>query len=145
MVKASATWPVAGILTGVLILAGGTRAEAQGWRQGSIRLEQRLGLSDDQVRALHQAREAQWEARRQLRRSLMTSRRTLTALVMQGADETAIQAKKAELQQLTAQGLELRLKAMQDLARILTPEQRTRILQTRPGRFHGQVELPTAG
>ena len=143
MARVSAAWPVAGILTGVLLLAGGAvPAEAKNWRHGAMGSEERLGLSDDQVRALHEAHEQQWEARRQLRRSLMSTRRSLNELIMQGGDDTAIQAKKAELQQFMAQGLDLRVKAMQDLARILTPEQRTRFLQRR---FRSDVELPAAG
>jgi len=144
--RAPATWPMAGILTGVLMLTTGTvSAEPYGHRgQGLTRFQERLGLSDDQVRALHQAREQQWEGRQQIRRSMMAARRSLNELILQGADDTAIKAKTAEIQQLTGQALELRVKAMQDFAKILTPEQRTRVLQ-RHHRPHSEVDLPAAG
>ena len=146
--RAPATWPMAGILTGVLMLTTGTvsaEPEPYGHRgQGLTRFQERLGLSDDQVRALHQTREQQWEGRQQIRRSMMAARRSLNELILQGADDTAIKAKTAEIQQLTGQALELRVKAMQDFAKILTPEQRTRVLQ-RHHRPHSKVDLPAAG
>jgi Spy/CpxP family protein refolding chaperone len=148
MAKISATWPLAGILSGVLMLATGTAsAEPYGHRggYGHMGFQERLGLSDDQVKALHQAREQQWETRRQLHRSLGAARRSLHELILQGADETAIKSKTGELQQLMTQQLELRVKAMQDFASILTPEQRTRLLQ-RPQRPRGAaIDLPAAG
>ena len=144
--RGRASWPMAGILTGVLMLATGTAsAEPPEHRgQGLMRFQQRLGLSEDQVRALHQAREQQWEARRQVHRSMMAARRSLNDLILQGADDAAVKAKTSEIQQLSAQALELRVKAMQDFAKILTPEQRTRLLQGHQPPRSG-LDLPAAG
>jgi Spy/CpxP family protein refolding chaperone len=141
-----ASWPMAGILSGVLMLATGTAsAEPPEHRgQGFVRFQQRLGLSEDQVRALHQAREQRWEARRQVRRSMMAARRSLNDLILQGADDTAVKAKTAEIQQLSTQALELRVKTMQDFARVLTPEQRARLLQRHQPPRSG-LDLPVAG
>jgi Spy/CpxP family protein refolding chaperone len=148
MGKVSATWPLAGILTGVLMLSTGTAsAEPYGHRGGfgQMRMQERLGLTEDQVKALHQAREQQWEARRQLHRSLAAARRSLNEMILQGADATAIKTKTGEIQQLIAQQLEMRVKAMQDFASILTPEQRTRLLQRHQRPQGASIELPAAG
>jgi Spy/CpxP family protein refolding chaperone len=148
MAKAGATWPLAGILTGVLMLANGTAsAEPYGQRGGfgQMRRQERLGLSDDQIKALHQARAQQGEARRQLHRSLGATRRSLNALILQGADEAAIRAQTGGIQELMAQQLELRVKAMRDFASVLTPDQRTRLLQRQQRPRGAGRDLPVAG
>lgn len=97
------------------------------------RLQAELGLSEDQVRAIHQAREPGGETRRQSARSLGEARRALRDLVLTGANEAAIQAKTAEVQQLLGQAVALRVQALQQLSQILTPEQREKLRALRPG------------
>ena len=144
MARVSTTWPVAGILSGVLMLATtAVPVEAYLGRPGLARLQEHLRLSDEQVRAIHQAREEQWESRRALARSLYEARRSLREAILNGGDEATVKTRTAEVQALLTQEMELRVKALQDLARILTPEQRTRLLSLR--RWHRPVPLPTAG
>jgi Spy/CpxP family protein refolding chaperone len=149
MRKVITTWPLAGILTGVLILSTGTASAEPYERRGGfglmMRMQERLGLTEDQVKALHQAREQQWEARHHLHRSLTAARRSLNELILQGADVAAITAKTGEIQQLIAQQLAMRVKALQDFASILTPEQRTRLLQRHQRPQGASIELPAAG
>jgi len=88
--------------------------------------------TDDQVRAIHQLHASRWEARHQLRKSLREARRSLRDLVFTGADDAAIQAKTAEVQQLVAQGVQMRVEGLRAMSQILTPEQRDKLRQRRP-------------
>ncbi len=153
--RVSVAWPMAGILSGVLVLTtGAVPSEAQFRRppmsrqheQGHLRAE--LGLSDDQVQAIRVARDQHWAERQRLGRSMLAARTSLRQLVLQGADAAALQAKAAEIAQLQSQELQLRIKGLQEFSQILTPEQRVRLLQL-PRRFprRGQEgeTLPSAG
>ena len=96
------------------------------------RLQQSLGLTDDQVNQIRAIHQGQRDARRQLWQSLRQAQRDLRQLALSGGDASALAAKKAELAQLQAQGLDLRIQALQQIGPILTQEQRDKLAQMGP-------------
>ncbi|HEU5320967.1 MAG TPA: periplasmic heavy metal sensor [Methylomirabilota bacterium] len=114
---------------------GGPGKHHHGW---GARLQQRLGLTDQQAEAIRQVYERDAEARRQLGRTLRQAQSELRRLVLTDADEATRQAKQAEVQELMAQALQQRLSHLKEIAPILTPEQREKLVQLMEhgGRFH---------
>lgn len=100
----------------------------QMWEQ---RFQERLGLTDDQVQALRQLRERQGDTVRQHFRALHQAQADLRRLAILGTDEAALRAKAAEVQKLSAEGVELRLLQLRDLSNVLTPEQREKLAEMR--------------
>lgn len=145
MARIGARWPLVGVLSGLVVLAtgapGATPAEAHPGRAPLVRLKTELGLSAEQVQAIREVRERGWEARRQTAKALQEARRALRGLVLGGGDEAAVQAKTAEVQRLVAEMVEASVKALQEVAQILTPEQRERLRELRPGWRFGRVPL----
>lgn len=103
------------------------------------RLQKNLGLSDAQVTQLRPIFQQQRDAHRQLGQTLRQTRTDLRQLALNAGDANAIAAKKAEIAQLMAQGLDLRVQTLQQIGPILTQEQRDRFAQMGPfamGRGH---------
>ncbi len=133
MVQSGPKWVFAGILSLALLAAlAASPAPVEAARPSLERLQAELSLTDDQARAIHQLHASRWEARHQLHKSLREARRSLRELVLTGADDAAIQAKTAEIQQLVAQGVQMRVDGLRAMSQILTPEQRDRLRQRRP-------------
>jgi Spy/CpxP family protein refolding chaperone len=124
-------WMVAAVLTLALGSAAFAQAPSEGPRgpRGMGKLQRHLGLTDAQVTQLRQAYQGQREAQKQLWQSLGQAQRDLRQLALSGGDEAALRAKMAEVQQLQAQALELRVKTLQQIAPLLTPEQREKLAQ----------------
>jgi Spy/CpxP family protein refolding chaperone len=101
----------------------------QMWEQ---RFQERLALTDDQTQALRQARERQGDIMRQHFRALRQAQADLRRLAILGNDEAALRVKAAEVQKLTAEGVELRLMQLRDLSQVLTPEQREKLAEMKP-------------
>jgi Spy/CpxP family protein refolding chaperone len=95
------------------------------------RMQERLGLTDDQVKAIREIHAGQSEARKQVFTALRQAQADLRQLALSGAGEDAVQAKRAEIEKLTSQMVDLRVKALQAMAPILTPEQREKLSQSR--------------
>ncbi len=93
------------------------------------RLQDYLQLSDDQVTAIQQVYAANADARKQLWQSLRQARLELRQLALTGGDPLAIQAKGSEIEQLMAQGLQMRVADLQNIGPILSPEQRDKFAQ----------------
>ncbi len=132
MAQSSPRWLFTGILSLALLAvlaAGPARVEAA--RPSLERLQAELSLTDDQARAIHQLHTSRWEARHQLHKALREARRSLRDLVLTGADDAAVQAKTAEVQQLVAQGVQMRVEGLRAMSQILTPEQRDKLRQRR--------------
>lgn len=89
------------------------------------RLQQRLGLTDDQLqtfRQLHASRDV--EAVRGQFRALRAAQAELRRLALNGADDATLAAKQAEVQTLRGQQLQRRVEALKQIGPVLTPEQR---------------------
>jgi Spy/CpxP family protein refolding chaperone len=106
-------------------------AQAMEGHRGRIvqRLQNYLQLSDDQVTAIQQVYAANADARKQLWQSLRQARLELRQLALTGGDPAAIQAKQSEIEQLMAQGLQMRVADLQSIGPILSPEQRDKFAQ----------------
>jgi Spy/CpxP family protein refolding chaperone len=89
------------------------------------RLQQKLGLTDDQLQAfrqLHAGRD--FEAQRQQYRALRTAESELRRLALNGADDATLSAKQTEVQTLRSQQLQQRVAALKQIGPILNPDQR---------------------
>jgi Spy/CpxP family protein refolding chaperone len=89
------------------------------------RLQEKLGLSDDQLQAFRQVHAGRdREALRQQFRTLREAERELRRLALDGADDATLAAKQTEIQNLRAQQLQQRVDTLKQIGPILTAEQR---------------------
>ena len=111
-------------------LAAGTVAYAADAPQGTAprawetRLQQKLGLRDDQVQAIRQIREREAPGWKQHWQVLGQARAELRRLILSEADQASIDAKHAQVQQLMTEGLAKRINTLKEITPLLTPEQR---------------------
>jgi Spy/CpxP family protein refolding chaperone len=102
------------------------------------RLQERLGLTDDQAKAIQDIHARQGESWRQLGQALRQAQTDLRQLALNGGADDALQAQSAEVEKLLGQMVQLRVKALQEMAPILTPEQREKLAQLGPGVHMGR-------
>jgi Spy/CpxP family protein refolding chaperone len=146
MTNLHAKWPLAGVLTGLVILASGvTPSEAQFARRVAPierpDLREQLGLTEDQIKQIREIRSRHWQSMRETVQTLREARRSLREMAFGDTDEATFAAKAAEVRELTGQILEARVRTLQQVARVLTPEQRTKLRELRPLRMHRQAPL----
>lgn len=121
-----------GLLAGTgVALAQDTKAPAAPMQRGHgmAQLQQRLGLSDDQVTAIKAAYQKHREEQKQAWQALATAQADLRKLALNGADAATIQAKTAEVHQLLGQTVAIRVKVLQEIGPVLTPEQRAKFTE----------------
>ncbi|MBI1848164.1 MAG: periplasmic heavy metal sensor [Candidatus Rokubacteria bacterium] len=124
--------------------AADTPTAGQPGRAGMMaRMQQFLGLTDDQVSAIVALRQAQAPARKQVWQAMRDARSTLRTLALTGDDQAAIEAKTAEVQQLQAEMLALNVKMLQDMAPLLTQDQREKLASVKPW-AHRRLPAPAA-
>jgi len=135
-------WPLSLLVSVLVVSTAAVAAEPQqtharhhAWEE---RLQQRLGLTDQQVQAIREIRARDAEARKQYWQQMRAAQAELRRLVLIEADQATIEAKQAEVQQLVAAGVERRVKMLQAITPVLTPEQREALVQLaeKRGRFH---------
>ena len=135
MLRPRSLWIVAA-LVGSSVLAAATITQAQPAAHGDrmyFRLQKNLGLTDDQVNQIRTIFQQQRDARRQLGQAMHQAQTDLRQLVLNAGDANAIAAKKAQVAQLMAQGLDMRIQTLQQIGPILTQEQRDKLAQMGPG------------
>ena len=136
MLRTRSLWIVAALIAStVLTAATVTHAQQPPAARGDrvlSRLQRNLGLTDDQVNQIRGIFEQQRDARRQLGQTLRQAQTALRQLALNAGDANAIATKKAEVAQLMAQGLDLRVQTLQQIGPILTPEQRDKLAQMGP-------------
>lgn len=118
-----------GLLAGTgVALAQDTQGQAApGPRaHGMARLQKRLGLTDDQVKAVKTAYDKHREEQKQAWMALGVAQADLRKLALDGGDTTA---KAAEVQQLLGQTVAVRVKVLQEIGPVLTPEQRAKFAE----------------
>ena len=93
---------------------------------GMTKMQQRLNLTDDQVTAIKAAYAKHRDEQKQAWKALRTAQTELRQLALNGADTTA---KTAEVQQLLGQTVAARVKVLQEIGPILTPEQRAKFAE----------------
>jgi Spy/CpxP family protein refolding chaperone len=107
---------------------------------GMMRMQQRLGLTDDQMTAIKAAYAKHRDEQRQTWQQLRAAQGALRQAALDGADATTIQTKTADVQRLMTQSLDLRVKVLQEIGPVLTPEQRAKFAQVSmhggPRHFH---------
>src|SRR5262245_2051124 len=147
MTKAHTKWPVAGVLSGLVILVSGAMpADAHLARRVApierSALREQLGLTDDQVKAIKEIRSRHWQSMRETVQALREARRALREMAWaDSTDDAAFTAKAAEVRELSGQVLEARVRTLQEVARVLTPEQREKLRELRPMRLHRSAPL----
>jgi Spy/CpxP family protein refolding chaperone len=139
-------WPLAAVLGGLVILASGaTPSEAhRGRRVAPIErraLQEQLGLTEDQVKAIREIHVRHRDSMRETWQALRDARRSLREMALGDVDEATLAAKAAEVRELSGQALEARVRTLQEVARVLTPEQRAKLREIRPLRPHRGASL----
>ena len=115
------------------LLAQSPPADAPRQQQGAPhdrmlgRMKDRLGLTEDQTKAIRQVYERQAQGGRERWQKLRAAQRELRQLAIKGGDEAAVRAKSAEVQKLMGEAVDARVKALQEISPILTPEQREKL------------------
>lgn len=94
----------------------------QGRREG--RLQQQLGLTDQQAQAIREIYARQSQALKTHSQALRQAQADLRRLVLTEADQATIQAKQGEVQRLLGETVQMRVNTLKEVAPILTPEQR---------------------
>lgn len=105
---------------------------AESHHRGLGRLQQQLGLTDDQVQAIREVHARRAQAQRQLWQQIRNTRREVRDLAVKGGDPGTLDVKTQELAQLFNQALKLRVETLQEISPILTPEQREKYAQMSP-------------
>lgn len=124
------TWLAALVLgTSALLAPVAYSAEGPQTHSKHGRFQERLGLTDDQMTAIREIHGRHAEAGRQLWQGFRQARIDLRQLALNGGDEAAIKAKTEEVERLLAQAIELRVKTLQEIGPLLTPEQREKLAQ----------------
>jgi Spy/CpxP family protein refolding chaperone len=124
------------LATGSIATAEDTKPhDRQAWQQRMLtRLQERLGLSNEQVTAIRDVQDRNRDARVQVFRSLRQAQADLRALALNGTDDAALQQKAADIQTLVGQSVQLRVQTLREIAPLLTPEQRERFAQMKAWR-----------
>jgi Spy/CpxP family protein refolding chaperone len=124
-----------------LVTAGG--ADGPRGPRGS-RLQQELGLTDQQVQTLRDIHRRHAEAQRQAGQGLVQARNELRRLVLSGTDDAQVQAKQAEVERLLSRTVQARVDALKELRPVLTPEQLEKYseIAEQPRRGHGHRHRP---
>ncbi len=97
------------------------------------RFQQRLGLSDDQMKAIREVRQRQAPKALELSHQLRRAQQELRQLALTGDDEAGLAAKAGEVKTLEAQLVDLRVATRREIGQILTPEQRQKLASLKFG------------
>jgi Spy/CpxP family protein refolding chaperone len=125
VVRAATMTLVATLATATALYAADPPTTPGGTNRWESRLQQKLGLTEDQLQALRQV----WasrdvEAQKQHYKALHTAQGELRRLALNGADDKTLQAKEAEVQTLLAQSTQMRVAALKQVGPILNADQR---------------------
>ena len=100
---------------------------------GHHRFQERLGLTDQQMAAIKEVNARHSGERKQLGQSLREARHELRLAALNGGD---VKSKAAVVTALVGQMTELQATTLQEIAPILTPEQREAMAKMSPGGYH---------
>ena len=125
VVRSAALTLVAILITATTLYAADPQAAPDRARRWENRLQQKLGLTEDQLQAFRQVYASRdVEAHRQHHRALRSAQAELRRLALNGADDATLQAKQTEVQNLLAQSMQMRLDTLKQVGPILNPDQR---------------------
>jgi Spy/CpxP family protein refolding chaperone len=110
---------------------------------GHHRFQERLGLTDQQVAAIKEVNARRSGERKQLGQSLRAARNELKLAALNGGD---VKGKAAVVTALVGQMTELHATTLQEIAPILTPEQRDAMAKMNPrGHYRHHGSRPAQG
>ena len=135
MPRTRSLWIAAALAASVLTAATVTHAQQPPTPRGDrmfSRLQQNLGLTDDQVTQIRGIFQQNRDQHKQLGQSMRQKQTELRQLVLNAGDANVIAAKKAEVAQLMAQGLDLRVQTLQQIGPVLSQDQRDKLAQMGP-------------
>jgi len=132
------TLALAAGITTVAAAAQSAQAPAQQPPRWDSRLQQQLGLSDQQAQALREVYQRDADAKRQHWQQLRQAQTELRHLALTSDDNQAIQTKQEEVQRLMAQSVQMRTTTLRQVAPILTPDQREKLAQLMERGGHGR-------
>jgi Spy/CpxP family protein refolding chaperone len=146
MTKLHTKWPVAGVLSGLVIMVSGALpSEAHMARRVApierSAIREQLGLTEDQLKSIKEIRARHWQGMRETVQALREARRALREMTWNDTDDATFTAKATEVRELSGQVLEARARTLQEIARVLTPEQREKLRELRPMRMHRTAPL----
>ena len=107
---------------------------------GHQRFQERLGLTDEQMAAIKEINARHAAERKQLGQSLREARNELKLAALNGGD---VKGKAAAVTALVGQMTELRATTLQEIAPILTPEQRDAMAKMSPREHRHRGPRPT--
>jgi Spy/CpxP family protein refolding chaperone len=119
--------------------AGGPDKASSGGH-GYHRMQDKLGLTDEQVAAIKEINARRAGERKQLVQSLRQARAELKQAALNGGD---VKAKAAAVTALVGQMTELRAATLQEISPILTPEQREAMTKMDLEHRHHRGPRPT--
>jgi len=113
------------LFVGVAAYAADPPATTDQHRQAyESRLQQKLGLTADQVQKLRDIHTRDFAAQKQNWQALRQAQSELRRLALNGADNATLQAKETEVQNLMTQSLQARVNGLKEVGAVLTPDQR---------------------
>ena len=113
--------------------AGPADTTNPGARHGAQKLQERLGLTDEQVAAIKEINSRRAAERKQLAQSLRQARVDLKEAALNGGD---VKTKAAAVTTLVGQMTELHATTLQEISPLLTSEQREAMAKMNPGKYH---------
>ncbi|HEX2440169.1 MAG TPA: Spy/CpxP family protein refolding chaperone [Methylomirabilota bacterium] len=148
--RAAAVTMIATLVTATALYAaqpatGATTDRTSRWEN---HLQQKLGLTEDQLNAFRQLRaNRDVNAEREHFKALRTAQGELRRMALNGADATTMAAKQAEVQNLVTQSMQRRLDALKQIGPILNDDQREAFAKMmdhpRSGHHRGQHQGET--
>ena len=109
---------------------------------GHHRLQERLGLTDEQMAAIKQVNARHSGERKQLGQSIREARNELQLAALNGGD---VKGKAAAVTALVGQMTALHATTLQEIAPILTPEQRDAMAKMSPRGYRHRGPRPAQG
>ncbi|OLB97169.1 MAG: hypothetical protein AUH30_10990 [Candidatus Rokubacteria bacterium 13_1_40CM_68_15] len=132
------TLALAAGVTTVASAAQSPQAQTEQQPRWDNRLQQQLGLSDQQVQAIREIYQRDADTKRQHWQQLRQAQAELRHLALTSSDNQTIQAKQDEVQRLMAQSVQMRTSTLRQVAPILTPDQREKLAQLMERGGHGR-------
>jgi Spy/CpxP family protein refolding chaperone len=143
--RATAVALVATLFTATALYAAAPQTDPNRAARWEQHLQQKLGLTDDQLQAFRQLRASRdVETQRQQYRALRTAEAELRRLALNGSDDATLAAKQTEIQTLRAQQTQARVAALKQIGPVLNPDQREAFakMMERGGRGHHKRQAP---
>ena len=140
VLRTAALTLLATLLTATALYAADPETASDGVSRWETHLQQKLGLTNDQVLALRQVYgNRDVNAQREHYKTLRAAQAELRLLALNGADDATLAAKQAEVQNLLAQSMQRRLELLKQVGPILNPDQReafAKMMERGPRRHH---------